>query len=425
MQKAKPGAPEHDMSRLQTGKKLESWWIAISVIALTPLIHTIMTWDSDGLLSSRAFAMRHFSVPVMLLEIGMIFLAITKGFELKTASSNWPRGLKILVTIWFAFAMFSCFLHTGDAGLSLFITFRYMLHGLVLAAVVFVVSMKRSFDIYVYLKILTIGAIAYLLALVVFIALIAEPDSFAWVLRLPSATNVRQIGNNLSLLAIAPIVLILARDTSNRLAYIVTVSLIVAFVTWTGTRGGLFGLTVGIMVAILATKEFTTIRNVGLLLASSILGLLISFPLFKPDPQFGLFRIVSSISSEDASSGRIDIWGYTINEIAKRPFLGFGSGRYRDNMRELYDFDFNHPHNVVLQYVYDWGIIGGGAGLLILSWLGIRLFSTNDNGSSVRFVSIAGFTATLAISMIEGTLFHPLPIFICIALVSPALIVKK
>ena len=94
-------------------------------------------------------------------------------------------------------------------------------------------------------------------------------------------------------------------------------------------------------------------------------------------------------------------------------------------MRELYDFDFNHPHNVVLQYVYDWGIIGGGAGLLILSWLGIRLFSTNDNGSSVRFVSIAGFTATLAISMIEGTLFHPLPIFICIALVSPALIVKK
>jgi O-antigen ligase len=222
------------------------------------------------------------------------------------------------------------------------------------------------------------------------------------------------------MLAIAPVAGLLVRDGSNKRSYFIAVALIVGFVAWTGTRGGSLGLALGTSFAIMATPRFTTLRNLGILIASCTTGLLLSIAAFHPAPQFGLFRMVATVSTDDASSGRVSMWIDTLTEITTSPFFGFGSGRFRESMLK-YGFENNHPHNFVLQYIYDWGIIGGTAALIALAWLGMQLFQFKNQVSMTRFLSLSGFIGTLGVAMVEGTLFHPLPMLIGIALIAPAL----
>ena len=57
----------------------------------------------------------------------------------------------------------------------------------------------------------------------------------------------------------------------------------------------------------------------------------------------------------------------------------------------------------------------------MLTALGWHLMRLKNCNLSARFTSIAGFSAVIVIALIEGTLFHPLPILIGLALIAPAL----
>ncbi len=396
--------------------------IALCSAAIAPLLHTIITWDSDGRLTSNAFAIRHLSIPVIIIEIFIVWISSLSALDLRQSYQNQILFVKCVLSLWGALALFTSLFYSNQLVSSIFFTGRYILHIVVLVSICDLVSRNEYFDTGRWLIALTVGSMLYLLSLLIFIYLTRNEVDFPWALRLPSATNVRQIGNLLSILAIAPIAALLARDQAHKALYFMAVTLIVGFVAWTGTRGGILGLAVGSTFGILLAFKFTSGRNIALLALSCCAGFLISTLFFRPAPDFGLFRMVESLTSgQHISAGRAVMWTDTTSEILRNPFLGFGSGSYRENMLEKYQFDFNHPHNVILQYIYDWGIFGGTAALIMLAWLGWRLLSIDNPGSTLRFLSIGGFCATLAIAMIEGTLFHPLPILAAILMIAPAL----
>lgn len=392
----------------------------IWLIALLPALFVLTTWDSDGILTNQNALLRHFSLPVVAFEIAIVWLAAKAGFELKRTFLDMPQFVKWALCIWLFFAVFAAVGVANDVGTAVFVTMRYLLQGMVFAAVIFLVSHER-FDHSRWIGVLTVGAMVYLFALVAFISLIPNPDKFDWVSALPSATNVRQIGNNLALLAIAPVVGVLARKSPHRVLYFVALAAIICFIGWTGSRGGLFGIFAGVVAGLVLTAGFTKLRHIGLMLLSLISGLLASIPLFSPAPEFGVLRIASSISRDDASSGRIEMWINALAEIAKMPLTGHGSGSYREHMFEITGFAYNHPHNFILQFAFDWGVVGALAMILILTTLGWHLVKLRNRHSPARFASVAGFSTVIAIAMIEGTLFHPLPIFIGMALIAPAL----
>lgn len=417
-------AREHDKSIDNSANTpaIDHLVAALCLAAIAPLFQSIITWDTDGKLTASAFVVRHLSLPTVVLEIVIVYIASLGGLNLRKAYNSLSLSVKWAIAIWLVFALFTSIFISSDSILSIFVLIRYLIHGIVLASFVYLLSQSKYYDLKQWLATLTIGALLYLISLVIFVYLTRNYDNFPWALRLPSATNIRQIGNLLAILAIAPVTALLARDHTQKVFYFWAVALIVAFVTWTGTRGGMLGLALGSILGVLMAFKFTSSRNLALLVISWVTGILISIPFFLPAADFGLFRMVKTVTSDqEISPGRIEMWTDTLSEILKNPVLGFGSGSYRQNMFEQYQYDFNHPHNVVLQYMYDWGIVGGMAALMILACLGWRLFTIKNQGSTVRFLSIAGFCATLAIAMIEGTLFHPLPILIAIAMVSPAL----
>jgi hypothetical protein len=397
------------------------WLFAIAIIAALPVFQTLMTWDFDGRLAPQAFAMRHYSIPAVIGELVVFWLAARAGMTLRGVFANLSKPVQVLLAIWAVFALTALFAGGSAMVNASFILLRYTLHGFCFASVVFLLSKAGSFDKRTWLETISIGGLAYAGLLALFCVLVPDPDNFPWILRIPSATNIRHIANVIGIMAVAPMALLLSKDTGRKWHYWIAVVLIMIFTTWTGSRSTFIGLMIGVILAAVLTIGFSNIRNAVATLLAATTGIMLSLPLPMPDTVFGLFRMINTTvgAGGDASSGRVEVWGYTIKEILKSPWIGYGSGRFTENMHRLYPIDLNHPHNVILQYIYDWGVIGGTAGLALLALLGYHIWQSSRQDLTLRFVAIAAYITMGTAAMIDSMLVYPLPIIIAIALIAP------
>lgn len=400
------------------GKMPDSWLLSILLLTALPSIFVLLTWDVDGVLSPGAYALRYFSIPITLVQIFVVILAIRKNFSIIEALSKIQLAPKILLSIWLTFSLITVLFVADNKILSAFATLQYYLHGVFLAALIYLAQSSNLDRRDALLKIFSMGAIAYIALLTLFIFFITDKESFPWVLRLPSGTNVRQIGYFSAILAIAPMALLLFGKTKSAI-WCLIVATIVMFISWTGSRGALAGLFIAPLIASLTLWRALPLRRTALLMMSFVVGMAASLPLPAPAPDFGLVRMASSFSQEDLGSGRNYVWKTTIAEIAKSPWIGHGSGTFRPSMKSLYGYGFNQPHQFVLQYVYDWGLLGGGAACLLL----LALFYTclmharrvND-ASAYALVSMLCIIAI--ISSIDGALYYPMSIVLAATVVA-------
>lgn len=400
------------------GKTPDNWLVSILLLTALPSIFVLLTWDVDGVLSPGAYALRYFSIPITLVQIFVVILAMRKNFSIIEALSKIQLVPKILLSIWLVFALVTVLFVVDNKLLSAFATLQYSLHGVFFAALIYLAKSSKLDRRDALLEIFSMGAVAYIALLTLFIFVIPNKESFPWVLRLPSGTNVRQIGYFSAILAIAPISLLLFGKAKSAI-WCLIVAMIVMFISWTGSRGALAGLFIAPLIASLTLWRALPLRRSALLLISFVVGMAASLPLPAPAPDFGLVRIASSLSQEDLGSGRNYVWKTTITEIAKSPWIGHGSGTFRPSMKSLYGYGFNHPHQFVLQYVYDWGLLGGGAACLLLLTLFLKSLmyarSVND-ASSYAAVSILCIVAT--IGSIDGALYYPMSIVLAATVVA-------
>jgi O-antigen ligase len=88
-------------------------------------------------------------------------------------------------------------------------------------------------------------------------------------------------------------------------------------------------------------------------------------------------------------------------------------------MSQLYGYDLDNPHNFALQFLYDWGVFGGGAALALLAWLGLLIYRARHNNPIVVFSAVAGYSILLFIGQLEGMLYHPLKMLLVMAMIAP------
>ncbi len=414
-----------DESELNKGS-FHPWLLAAILVAIAPAMHTLATWDLDGRLAPQAFAIRHYSYLVVLVEVLVIGLAVKNDMSIQSALLALPKGALILIGLWVAFALAALFWHAEGMANATFILIRYVIHGLFLLALVHILRNSDGFEIRRWLAILSMGGLLYISLLVVFYFVVPDPEKFPWVLRMPSATNIRQIGNNIGILAVASIALLLAKGRSFPWRHATVFLLVFAFALWTGSRATLIGFVVGIVIGLLSVRSFSSYRNILLAACSALLGTAASLLAPLPDPAFGLFRLVNSSSEQvDSSSGRLELWGNTWQQIMQSPWVGHGAGRFRENMHFLYGIELNHPHNFVLQFIYDWGFLGGFVALLLLATLGWKILKVQDTNPVAQFAAITAFGAICITAMVDSPLFHPLPIVIALALIAPVFVTKQ
>ena len=401
----------------------QPWFAALLLVALAPALHVVATWDLDGGLSSAAYALRHYSYVIVVVEICVMWLALRNNMSFTHVFADLPKSVKVLLALWLVLSLTALFSTTAGLSNAVFTLARYLIHGLFLISMVHLLKTADFLDGRVWLEILSVGAIIYLMLLVFFCILVPNPNDFPWVFRLPSATNIRQIANNAGMLAIAPIALLLAVNRRYFFRYAMALMTVLSFVSWSGSRATLLGLIIGIMCGIVTVWKFTSIRSVILCGVASISAITMSLALPVPDPSFGLVRLVkASEVQEDPTSGRSELWIQTSQQIFQSPWIGYGSGRFRENMGSQYGTVLNHPHNFILQYLYDWGLVGGSIALLLLAILGVKIWQKREADPMYRFLAVSAYVTICSTAMIDSPLFHPLPIMIALTLIAPVFV---
>lgn len=395
-----------------------TWTIALILVSAVSAFHMLATWDWDGRLSQVNAALRHFSLPVVWIELMLLLWAARCGWDPIRHFTHLPRLAKQLFMLLIFSVMITSIFSSNLPATSALLAVRFIIHIAVLSSLIFLISNDEKFDFEFWANGLVLGAASYLFLLIIFCILVTDPVNFRWVIQVPSATNIRQISNILGILALVPTTLLMFEKYRRRQFFLVLLLIaILTFIMWTGTRTALFGYLTGFCIALIVQPSyFKWDRFFGILVAI-ILALVISLFLPIPDPQFGIIRIAESISAQDISTGRVKLWLDALNAIMESPLLGHGAGTYRLNMHFGNPYPVNHPHNFVIQFIYDWGVLGGGIALIFLGWLGYRI--AYPKGHEEKFLAVCAYGGLLATAFVEGTLFHPLPIVIAFAMIAP------
>jgi O-antigen ligase len=398
------------------------WFFVIVAISMTPLVQGLLTTTLDGYVTYPQSVIRVLSVVTILADLFVVIVGIKLGF-LQYIRSSISTSAKILFAVLFASAMLPVFTDNSLVMFSLLITLRFFLQVTVLFCLIHILSSSSKFDVVRYFSVMMAGVFLYIAYIILIIAMIPNHASFYWLGGLPSATNVRHIGNYVAIMLFAAIGLFLFIKNPNQWRILGATFVATMFLAWTGSRAAFVGLIVALPTAIYVVRHKVSATRIGILAATLIVAVLATVPLPTPDPSYGVMRMINASDvrqSSDISSSRTIVWQHTIEDIAQAPLAGHGAGRFLSNMDAKYRYDLDNPHNFVLQFGYDWGILGLAIVLLLLVFGSVKLFKLPIISPLATFCAVSGLMLMLSIGMLEGMFYHPLKMLLASALIAPA-----
>lgn len=337
------------------------------------------------------------------LELGFILLATPNIAKLKIWNAS-PKYL-LIISLWGFCAGLSTLL--GD----------YPWAGSVRW---FELVVNLIFGLYIYLLIqdspeyksviLYSVMISLLFTLVIYLGLwitLEEPYSYDWVSASPFFNNIRHYGYFIATALPLGYWLLEKSDnnnsTSRKLTPLVYLSLAWALLFWSGGRGALLGV-------MIATACFFIIApsNIKWVLTSILLGGGLSQFFIVESSSLNLFHILSwfntlgETSLNTLSANRIVIYTDAITFWwTNNPLLGAGADAYR--YIKPGNHPVSHPHNIFIQLLFSYGIVG----LLIPTGLFILLiFRQFESYIKQNFVIFLCIISASIHALTDGVFYH-------------------
>ncbi|MDO8348359.1 MAG: O-antigen ligase family protein [Rugosibacter sp.] len=211
-------------------------------------------------------------------------------------------------------------------------------------------------------------AVAFSLIVIAYRLIDGADAVFDWV-KLPIFGNIRRLAMTAGLMSV-----FLYLDAGYRqsekwllvLARVVGLSLLF----WSGSRGAMLAWLLALLMFIRLTQQGSRWRGwsleIGVAIALSIL-----FDVGNPSMGFwGAFlrswiSAVTTGTFDSVSSGRMSLWIQTLAALHDPRIALLGAGGNGFVRLHLMFGQIFHPHNILLQAVSDWGLVG----LLLLLWL--------------------------------------------------------
>ena len=112
------------------------------------------------------------------------------------------------------------------------------------------------------------------------------------------------------------------------------------------------------------------------------------------------------------SSGRLEMWVYSIEQALESPVFGHGSGSAHWLFKGTNHAYAGQPHNVVVQFIMDFGFLGGAVLCFLAAKMLVRLsvkFNVSSRDELLRRSLFAFVLAYSIFSFSDGLFFHPLP----------------
>jgi O-antigen ligase len=357
--------------------RLVAWTFGLAPAALF-----LLTW-SDDFTPLQQMA-RAFGLPVLAAELTVVLVSFGEGNRLKLQMLPLALLAALAAVAWgtavTAASPLPAVLRTATWTI-------HLLFGLAL------VNLRRhgTLDFDRIVRAQLIGFLLVFVLLVAFVETTAKPQIGAS--DLPAFGNVRWFGYY----AAATIGLCaLGFIRGDKFALLAAVAAFAA-VFWTGARGGVAAVVAGLVACAILFPQFRSWR-VWLLLASvAAVGFVMSLGLEALGPVGS--RGPAQIVRFD-STGRVELWQATLTKVLERPLFGWGEGQF---VHRWGNFSVAQPHNIVLQLLYVWGVVGTLLCAALAVWM-TPLFL------KCRTIETAPFRCAalilVAYSFIDGALFY-------------------
>jgi O-antigen ligase len=385
-------------------------YFVCGLLALSPFLFALASWNPSGERRvSQALALT-FSLPVTVIEIVVILYGSLTGFSLAAAFRQFPRWAKYvlaaLVVIAIATAAFA-----DNPIRSSIRTWQLLIH-LAFGFVVAYLFQTRWAPLRGRFWAWTVaGTSLYVVATIAWVLAVQDDPDFNWIRFSLGVVNIRQTGFYSTVGAAAA--LGLAAIAQTRAGYwtaVAAASLMTALTFWSGTRGALVAVVVAFAAASIFVPSVRNWRSIGALVASTAIGAILSLLHQVPHPLYGVLRMWSASTVPDANvatSSRLEMWRGAIEAARERILFGYGESQF--GVAGLQWSDFNHPHNILLQVLIQWGAIGFVCYFSLAAYLAWRCLAIVRTDSSDAVAPFLVLTALLVMSLYEGSLYHPYP----------------
>ena len=390
--------------------------LALLLIATCAPLFGALTFD----LSQGASVTRGLWLPVIGIEIALILTAFAGGFRPVPAIGSLPRSVSWPLGTWFAGAVCAAFLADDRPAAVIFLTYS-VIHVMTAIALHdrFATSwapLRRAAFVA-----LAAGIAAFVLLAHIYASLAGAEQGFDWMLFGLGVTNVRHLGFYAVSLAGIGIGLLAASDLrpTEPGKWLVPFLLTAAglyFVAWTGGRSpflSVLAITAALMVVMGTGQRLKLFLSV-VLLAAAVMPL--TFLTAPESKHYGLENIVGRTTGEAEEKSpsigtRTEMWAQTAQKITEAPLLGYGQNNWRTKVAASNDANA-HPHNMIMQVLFDWGIVGA-LSLAVIALTGLsRLRGWIAAGPSVALPAMGGLAGLGAMSMTDGVLFFAFPQFV-------------
>lgn len=249
-----------------------------------------------------------------------------------------------------------------------------------------------------------------------------------WMLNLYGFTNPRSLGHY-STIAIVILVgltaAVLPRGAQARawrIPHFVLLTAMWAILMWSGSRGGVAALGIGLLVSCLVLWRLKLVEVIWNA-AAALIGSAISVLFVIPHNSYGVLnRFVSfaetaresaatgggaTAVAEAAATGRIEVWSWAIARIAERPWFGWSYMPMRGIERDDHP-GLAHAHNIVLDYAMGFGIPIAMLIVALVVWLWWRAgIAARRAGTPAAQTAFHLATVLPVYSMLSAVLISP------------------
>lgn len=401
------------VSSSKTNIQPQLGWLArnwILILALIPVIRIAMLSSADGDFSVMQNAARIAWLPTLFLEIVVFVLAVLNGLNLGQMIGRMSRLWKVVLGMWLV-AMVIATVQAGDLlGHAIRGAIFWTIHLLFFVSVGHLLAKGAALpgNMSRFALAIPLSAAFSGLCIMVFAYITGLDSGFNWLEHLPGFAHIRHTGYIFAPAIAVSIAHVATRsDRTNRIHYIL-IAANTAFVLWLGSRGPVFGLLGGFAVCALAFSEIRSFRLIRNLAAATGIGAILS--VIIPAPATPLFGAIQRFWNGQAdpgsfSSGRTDFWLESLSLIAERPLFGYGAHTFQFLGETAKGFS-KHPHQSLLQFIFDWGLIGGGAFLCMIGLLIFKAYVKNGSPNNVKLTSALVVSTLLSFSLIDGIYFY-------------------
>lgn len=389
-------------------------FLSIAAIFLSPLLSVIFLTSWNGNFSDWQTVARLFFLPALYGEIALCIVALAIGLNLVQSFGKLSVSAKIILGLWLFVLCGATILADANQPVAILGAGFWLVHAMTFAAVVYLIRQAglEHLRLEKLAVMLPLASAAAGFTIYIFANVKGLAGDVDWVSFLPAYAHIRHTGYIFAPAIAVSLAHLAAKPGELEKTHLMLLTINSALMLWLGSRGPVFGILTAVMICMICFPAMRSVRFVTRAAVAGTAGAILS--LLAPLPQHGAFGALQrfwngSTDPTAFSSGRLNFWIETVDLIWQRPLLGHGSLQFQfisTNAGGIY----KHPHESILQFLFDWGIFGGGAFLAMIALLIHMAFFKAKAPPYVKLVCAMGFATMCVFSLIDGLFFYAYPI---------------